>query len=181
MADNETQRTGKGNETPFYEGDGGKTQAQRDPRNQNPTNRSTDPRQEDSGGGSSSSRIVDTESGRLIFGLMFFATGFSLVGIELTEHQGAGKLVLSGPQVILGGFTGATILTLLSHAGEGGRQFAVGLATVTMVSSVLVFGAPVWKGLSNLLGSKPTTPLAESSATTPTHGTATGKALAQAA
>lgn len=159
-----------------------------DNRNPSPAQRGADTRGYRSSGGSttSSSRVFDTESGRLIGGLMFFAVGFSLAGHEI-QSLGKGQAKqggLNGPTIIIGGFAATAVLTLVSHAGEGGRQFAVGLALVTTVSSLLVYGGPVWKGLSNLYGSKPTTPTAESSATNPTNpttGTATGKALAQVA
>jgi hypothetical protein len=83
---------------------------------------------------------------------------FSLIGNELKNTPstpGADKLTTGG-KIILGGAVATTALTLLSHAGNAGRQFSVGLASVAMVTSTLVYGGPVWTALSKLFGSKPT-------------------------
>ena len=135
---------------------------------------------------SSTSRSSATQGSRTIVGLMFFAVTFSLIGNEIKVTSGAKGSTPAGPvteggKIIIGGVFATALLTLLSHAGENGRQFAVGLALVTTATSVLVFGAPVWDSANSLFGSKPTTPVGSTAATSPTHGTATAVALAQAA
>ena len=106
------------------------------------------------------SRESATNGARTIFGFLGVAVIFALIGNEIkpTAKTAPGVLTDSGA-IIFGGFTAAAALTLISHAGEGGNQLAVGLAAVTMVSSVLVYGGPVWKALGNIAGSsKPTKP-----------------------
>ena len=116
-------------------------------------------------------RTVTRETGRQgareVFGYMGVAVVFALIGNEIRQAKhgkgttSPGTLSESGV-IIFGGFTAAAALTLISHAGDGGRQFAVGLAAVTMVSSVLVYGGDVWKALGAATGqakrSTPTTP-----------------------
>ena len=98
---------------------------------------------------------------------MGVAVVFALIGneIKIAKHPPdpknpagpAASVLTESGTIIFGGFTAAAALTLLSHAGEGGRQFAVGLAAVTMLTSVLVYGGPVWKALGAATGqSKPT-------------------------
>ena len=112
------------------------------------------------------SRETSTTGAREVFGYMGVAVVFALIGneIKVAKHPPDSKNPLQSTSVltdsgtiIFGGFTAAAALTLLSHAGDGGRQLAVGLAAVTMLSSVLVYGGPVWKALGALTGqSKPT-------------------------
>lgn len=134
-------------------------------------------------------QTTNTAGGRTIFALMFFAIGFSLLGNEIKVAQ-ARPLVGDGPpnplattgvtggittsgRIILGGFFATTLLIMLSHAGNPGREWAVGLAGVTMVASVFVYGGPVWSEANKLFSSTPTTPLASTSATAPTGTTTT--------
>jgi hypothetical protein len=126
--------------------------------------------------GSSVSRSTSTNGSRTIVGLMFFATTFSLVGNEIKvvnakNGQPSSGIVTEGSRIILGGVFATALLTLLSHAGDNGRQFAVGLALVTTVSSLLVFGAPVWDAANKLFGSTPTGATAATAATKPTKAT----------
>ena len=136
------------------------------------------------------SRSSSVNSSRTIVGLMFFATTFALIGneIKIVEGKTTGSpagLVSDGGRIILGGVFATALLTLLSHAGEGGRQFAVGLALVATATSTLVWGGPVWGAAGKIFGGTTpttgTTATAPTSATAPTHGTATTVALAQAA
>ena len=152
-----------------------KSEARANPENQNPARSST----ADPAPSSSTSRSSPTQGSRTIVGLMFFAVSFSLIGNELKTK--AGNPITTGSKIILGGVAATALLTLLSHAGENGRQFAVGLALVTTASSVLVFGGPVWTAGNSLFGSKPTTATSSTTATKPTSGTATATALAKAA
>lgn len=107
--------------------------------------------------------IVDDQGSRLIFGLMAFAVGFSLLGNELkavTQPQtGTSGVVTTAGKIILGGFFATSILVLVSHAGDPGRQVGVGLATVAVLSSTLINGKAVWDGANKLFGSQPTKPL----------------------
>lgn len=122
--------------------------------------------------------VSNRNGGRTIFGLIAFATVFSLVGNEIktvtaapTTTGAVTGFVTEGGKIIIGGTLATAFLLLISHAGEGGQELAVGLSLVTAVSSMLVFGAPVWDLISKTLGSKPTVPLATT--TTPTATTAT--------
>jgi hypothetical protein len=72
--------------------------------------------------------------------------------------------------IMIGGGVATIILLVISHAGEPGAELATGLAVVTMVSSVLVFGKPVWDLIGSLT-SGGTTPTASTTASTPTKGT----------
>ncbi len=116
---------------------------------------------------------------------MFFAVAFSLVGNEIKISQGTSKSstngVSEGGKILIGGVAATVVLTMLSHAGEAGAEFATGLALITTVTSVLVFGGPVWLSLSKAVGTKSLTPTTPTAATKPTTGTATAVALAQAA
>jgi hypothetical protein len=145
-------------------------------------------------------------SARTVVGLIGFAVLFSLVGNEIQIAQASapgpgqsgygvvapgvtvtpegqpvgGKFANGldkGAVIIIGGFVAAALLTALSGAGDAGRRFSVGLATVTAVTSALVYGGPVWQALGNVVGGKATTPTGATGATTPTSGTATAVAL----
>jgi len=137
--------------------------------------------------GSTTSTTVTKTGGREVFGFMAIAVVFALVGNEIrhTKHpvalpvpgEAAASVLTDSGTIIFGGFTAAAVLTLVSHAGDGGRQLAVGLAAVTMLSSVLVYGGPVWRALGAATGaSKPSrssSPTSPSGArqSTPTPGT----------
>lgn len=144
------------------------------------------------------SRTVLTAPGRLVFGLMTFTVVFALVGSEIANAQGkpsqpgqpgygvslvpvnaAGVAGSVSPfMVIFGGTIATSALVLLTHAGEAGEQFAVGLALIAFVSSALIWGSPVFGAANKAFGSKPTTPIA---GTTPTTSpTATASALSAA-
>lgn len=129
-----------------------------------------------------------TNNARTVAGLMAIAVAFSLLGNEIKVANGASKDKLSsglskGATIIVGGFIAGGLLIGVSGAGEAGRKFSVGLATVVAVTSLLVYGKPVWDGISNVVGGTPTTPTGATAATantTPTHGTATAVALTEA-
>ena len=115
-------------------------------------------------------RTTISEPGRLILGLMVFTITFSLVGGEIEKSQSQKQTV--GPfTIIFGGTVATSLLTLVSHAGEAGERFAVGLATVAFITSALVYGKPVWDAANNAFGTQPTKPLAASTPSTPTTGT----------
>ena len=59
-------------------------------------------------------------------------------------------------QIIIGGGVATVALLVISEAGSGGAELAEGLAVITMVSSVLLWGTPVFDYLSKLFGSSPT-------------------------
>lgn len=102
---------------------------------------------------------------RLIVALVGAATGFALISHEIqqvsgTSVAGAPKptsthALSTGGRIILGGFAATALLALLSHAGDPGRQLAVGLAVITAATSLLVYGGPVWKALANVVGNQP--------------------------
>ena len=125
--------------------------------------------------------IVESQSAdtRTIVGLIGFSVIFAIAGQQLAAVQGPqllsakpapNKLATTGGKTIIGGFAAATILSLLAHAGTPGREFAVGLAVITCVTSVLVFGSPVWEEVAALVG-HPTKPAAPTGNTTPTNPT----------
>lgn len=110
------------------------------------------------------SKLTSDQGSRTVFGLMAFAVLFSLIGNEIKVAQGQSKDQLSSGvtvagRIIIGGFFATSILVLLSHAGDEGRQVATGLAAVTTLTATLVYGGPVWDSANKLFGSTPTTPL----------------------
>ena len=132
--------------------------------------------------GKSTSTTVSKTGGREVFGFMSVAVVFAIIGNEIKVAKSPAKkvptILTDSGAIIFGGFTAAAALTLLSHAGEGGRQFAVGLAAVTMLSSMLVYGGPVWEALGTATGrskstsgSTPTAPI-NVQPTNPTPATA---------
>lgn len=126
------------------------------------------------------SRTTITAPGRIIFGLMTFTVIFSLVGEEISTGQG-NKPTVNPFIIIFGGTVATSLLTLISHAGEGGENFATGLALIAFLSSSLVYGKPVWDAANKAFGSTPTTPIAASTPTTGTAPLATATSLAQVA
>jgi hypothetical protein len=98
---------------------------------------------------------------KTIIGLMIFAGLFSLIGNELSAGSksktsaGTGQIT-EGGKIIIGTVMATAFLTLIAHAGEAGYKFATGLAAVTAVTSMLVFGEPVWKTLGERIGTGPT-------------------------
>jgi hypothetical protein len=111
---------------------------------------------------------------RRIVSLMAFAVIFSVIGDEignakLNQNQTSTAVTdLSSPaKIILGGTIATALLSFLAEAGDIGATWATGLAGTACLTSVLIKGAPVWDGISNILKSSnssgtPTTP------TTPT-------------
>lgn len=116
------------------------------------------------------SRTTITAPGRLILGLMVFTITFSLVGGEI-EKSGGKTPTVNPFTIIFGGTVATSLLTLISHAGEAGERFSVGLATVAFVTSALVYGKPVWDAANGAFGSHPTKPVAATTPSTPTTGT----------
>lgn len=95
---------------------------------------------------------------RAIVGTMAFGVLFALVGSELTIQKG-GQSTVRPITIMIGGGVATTILLVISHAGEEGAELAEGLAVVTMVTTVLVAGSPVWQWLSKLLAKPSVSPL----------------------
>jgi hypothetical protein len=130
------------------------------------------------GGGGGTVKISNTKAGMTVAGLMAWSVMFALVGNEITvvkSGSAAAKAIspiTEGGKIILGGTLGTAFLLMISHAGSGGQQLATGLALLTAVSSMVVWGKPVFGELSNLFGSKPTTPLTTTTLnTSPTPAT----------
>lgn len=101
---------------------------------------------------------------------MVFTITFSLIGGEIEKSQSQ-KQTVNPFTIIFGGTVAASLLTLISHAGEAGERFSVGLATVAFITSALVYGKPVWDAANNAFGTKPTKPIAATTPSTPTTGT----------
>jgi hypothetical protein len=117
------------------------------------------------------SRTTLSEPGRMILGLMVFTMVFAMVGAELEKNTGGPGAGASPAKIIFGGTVATSALTLLSHAGEAGEHFAVGLATIAFTTSALVYGKPVWDRLNKQFGTKPTGATSAGAATTPTTPT----------
>jgi hypothetical protein len=126
------------------------------------------------------SNTTITAPGRLILGLMTFTIVFSLVGDEISTGQG-NKPKVNPFIIIFGGTIATSLLTLISHAGDAGEEFATGLALIAFLTSSLTFGKPVWDKLNDAFGSSPTVAISGTTPTTPTTGVATATSLAQLA
>jgi hypothetical protein len=149
------------------------------------------------GGGGNGGRTIwqSTNNARTVAGLMGIAVLFSLIGNEVKASANPNSVqgkspdigVTTSARIIIGGFIAAGILVGISGAGEAGRKFAVGLATVSAVTATLVYGGPVWNALSGIVGGTPTgstgntSPSSATGAIAPTSGVATVVALGQAA
>ncbi len=124
----------------------------------------------------SNARLSNVHAGFNIAGLMAWAAMFALVGNEVTAAEKGGPAdylvkapVVGGAKIIVGGTIGTAALLMISHAGTAGQELATGLALVTAVSSMIIWGKPVFGLLQSAFGAKPTTPL--KSTTVPTTAT----------
>lgn len=121
----------------------------------------------------SSSTSRATNGSGTVVALMGVTVLFALIGHELESGESTGSApsagtgVSAGGRIIVGGTAATAALVLLTHAGDAGRQFAVGLALVAMATTTLVYGGPVWDALGKLTGSS--TPTTGTSSTTPTN------------
>jgi hypothetical protein len=99
--------------------------------------------------------MPNTDAGsdaRLIATFMFFAVTFALIGHTIsTTKEKTGDV-----KIILGGMIGTVLLALLAETGETEATFAKGLAVVTLLSSVLVNGTPVFKAIDANVGAPAT-------------------------
>lgn len=125
-----------------------------------------------SSSGSSTSRQIPNAT-RKVVGLMAVAVIFSLVGNELKNAEGDSSVpqkavgtLSTGAKIIIGGTVATAILSFATEAGPAGQQFGVGIATIAVVTSLFVSGAPVWRAISNVVGS--TGPTGSSGITYPT-------------
>ena len=120
-----------------------------------------------------SNQVTKTSSdpdARMIAALMFFTVGFSLVGNEIKGNKTPAGIVTEPAKIVFGGTAATAALVLLSHAGDSGRQFAIGLAVVTFTTSALVYGGPVWRSISSITG-RPGAVARNSTPSTPTRPT----------
>jgi hypothetical protein len=113
----------------------------------------------------------------MIAALMFFTVTFALVGNEIKGNKKTGGIITEPAKIVFGGTAATATLVLLSHAGDAGRQFAIGLAVVTFTTSALVYGGPVWRSISSITGrpgavSRNSTPSTPSTPSRPTGVTA---------
>lgn len=146
--------------------------------------------------------VTDTAGGKLVVGLMGTTIVFSVIGAELkafaggpgntltglhngqpgTPGTGAGAGATGAVKIIIGGTVATVLLVGLTHAGAPGRQFAVGLALVSMVTATLVYGGPVWLALNRMFNVTPTMGTGNTAGTTPTTpGTNTAQSAATVA
>jgi len=130
------------------------------------------------GGGGGTVKISNTKAGTTIAGLMAWSVMFALFGNEVNtlESKSSTTKKVTGPiteggKIIIGGTIGTAILLMISHAGPGGQQLATGLALVTAVSSMLIWGKPVFGLLEKAFGSTPTAPVSTTLNTSPTPQT----------
>lgn len=101
---------------------------------------------------------------RTVVTLMFFASGVALVE---TEVSGKGKT--NGVRIIMGFTIGTVFLTLLASAPPLSK-FAVGLAGLTLASSVVIYGGQLATGINKVTGAipaAPTTGITQAPGTTP--------------
>ena len=118
---------------------------------------------------------LPTGNARTVAGFMAIAIVFTVIGIEIKGEAKTSNPTFSQPFVVIAGGTFATgILALIAEAGDTGRQFAIGLAGLALVTAVLVNGGPVWKAAEKLVGGTntgTTTPIATPTTATPTTAT----------
>lgn len=131
--------------------------------------------QASSGSTRTSSRASVPQGAKTIVGLMGVTVAFAVIGEEIKSPGGPG-LPTGAPKILVGGVVGTSVLVLISHAGDAGRQFALGLALVSMVTATLVYGGPVWAAANKSFGSKPTGSSGATAPTTPGTNTATSVA-----
>lgn len=92
-----------------------------------------------------------SDPSRKIVTFMAFTVVFSLVGSTVRRRRSTASSVLgtgNDVKIILGGTAATVLLTLLSDLGDAGAAWAVGLAEISLLTSVLVNGAPVFSELS---------------------------------
>lgn len=85
---------------------------------------------------------------RKIVTFMAFTVVFALIGHTVKAKKGTAKTG-SDVTIILGGVFAATLLTLLADLGAEGAAWAIGLSEISLLSSVLLNGAPVFSEISN--------------------------------
>lgn len=86
---------------------------------------------------------------RRIVTFMAFTVVFSLIGHTVKSRKGVSTAKPgSDVTIILGGVFAATLLTLLSDLGPEGAAWAVGLSEISLLSSVLINGAPVFSEIT---------------------------------
>jgi hypothetical protein len=120
---------------------------------------------------STSTRTTVPEGGRLVVGLMVTSAGFA-IGTNAVRHAQGAAVPVGDARILLGGSVATVALVMLTHGGDAARSFAVGLALVTAVTSMLVFGGPVWETLGKYIGStKPSPPTGSTSPSTPSTPT----------
>lgn len=86
------------------------------------------------------------DSTRKIAAFMAFAVVFALVGHAANRTTSK----VGDTTILLGGTIGAVLLALLAQAGGEAASYAEGLAGITLVSSVLINGLPVFKAVDRL-------------------------------
>ena len=94
---------------------------------------------------------MNNDQTRQIATFMFFAVVFALVGHTIAKTPSKTGDV----KIILGGTIGAGLLALLAEMGDSPASFAKGLAEVTLLSSVLINGGPVFAAISKKVGTTP--------------------------
>lgn len=131
----------------------------------------------------STTRTKATQGSGIVVGLMGFTVLFAVMGEEIAAHKTgksganqASTVIAGAPKILAGGVVATSLLVLVTHAGDGGRQLAIGLALVAFLTTSLVYGGPVWDAMSNAFGSKPTGSTGSTTPTTPGTNTASSAA-----
>lgn len=88
---------------------------------------------------------------RSILAMMSFAVAFALIGHTVNSKSSTSKAG-GDVKIILGGAIGTVLLTLLGEGGDAAASFAKGLAGVTLLSSIIINGKPVFGAVSHLTG-----------------------------
>lgn len=116
-----------------------------------------------SNSGRSTVRVRSGSPARTVVGTMAFAVLFALLSTEIERLTGTAPVTAkANPEpairVMIGGGVATIILVMVSTAGDAGAELAEGLALITLVTVVLVKGAPLWTALANLTGGKSSIP-----------------------
>lgn len=118
---------------------------------------------------------MNANPSRQIVAFMAFAMAFAVIGHTVKSGGVSNPVPLPGTgikgtttdvKILLGGSIGTVLLVLLASTGSGAASFAKGLAGVTLLSSILINGAPVFGAVSKLSGAKTTAPATTTTTTT---------------
>ena len=114
---------------------------------------------------------VDATGARTIVPLMAFAVTISLIGHTLEPAKSKAHPQVGDAQILLGGTIATVILTLIAQGGEVGSKFAKGLAVLTLLGTLGLYGSSVLTGIDKVTGQVTPQGAKAAAPTTPTKGT----------